>query len=267
MGKRRTAGAASTMNNRAQQVGVSQRLRLEWLEATVNLILAGNESAVIREALNEMLASKLSLNSRAMRGNRQKTISILMKIWRHVPPGLEPLRDEGLRMHPVLDASHRHALHWGMTLAAYPFWGVVAEQAGRLLRLQSTIAAAQIQRRIRESYGERPTVSRATARVLRSFIDWGALADTAAKGVYAQGEQRAIEDGKVVAWLAEALLHGQPSGAAGLTRLLRHPSLFPYRPPYMAASQLAAHSPRLEALRQGLDEEVLMLARARQGSR
>ena len=254
------------MNNRAQQVGLSQRLRLEWLEATVNLILAGNETAAIREALNEMLADKLSLNSHAVRGNRQKTISILMKIWRKVPPGLEPLRDEGLRLHRMLDASHRHALHWGMTLAAYPFWGAVAEHAGRLLRLQSTAAAAQIQRRIRENYGERPTVSRATARVLRSLIDWGALTDTAAKGVYAQGKQRTIEDSKVVAWLAEALLHGQPSAAAGLTKLLRHPSLFPYSLPHLAASQLAAHSPRLEALRQGLDDEVLMLRRQKQSS-
>lgn len=247
------------MNGRAQQVGVSQRLRVEWLEATVNLILAGNDSTAIREALNEMLVDKLSLNSQAVRGNRQKTITILMKIWREVPPGLEPLRDEGLRMHPMLDGNCRHALNWGMTMAAYPFWGVVAEHAGRLVRLQSTAAAAQIQRRIRESYGERPTVARATARVLRSFIDWGVLADTAAKGVYGQAEQREISDPKVIAWLAEALLHWQPSGAAALTRFLRHHSLFPYRLPHFTASQLAAHSPRLEAQRQGLDEEVLML--------
>ena len=247
------------MNERAGQVGISQRLRVEWLEATANLVLTGNGGAAIRDALNEMLAEKLSLNSRAVRGNRQKTITILMKIWCNVPPGLDPLRDDGLAMLPALAADHRHAVHWGMTLAAYPFWGAVATHAGRLLGLQSTAAAAQVQRRVREGYGERQTVSRAAARVLRSFIDWGALADTDAKGVYARGEQRQIEDAKVVAWLTEALLHGQPSGAVTLTRLLRHPSLFPYRLPHLAASRLAAHSPRLEALRQGLDEEVLML--------
>ena len=247
------------MNDRLNQVGISQRLRVEWLEAAVNLILAGNDSASAQEALNEMLADKLSLNSRAVRGNRHKTITILKKIWLDVPMGLEALRDAGLRMQSTLDADHRHAVHWGMTLATYPFWGTVAAQAGRLLRLQSAVAAAQIQRRVRESHGERSTVSRATARVLRSFIDWGVLTDTAAKGVYAQGEQRQIEDAKVAAWLAEAMLHGQSSGTAGLTRLLHHPSLFPYRLPHLAASQLAANSTGLEVLRQGLDEEVLML--------
>ena len=69
-----------------------------------------------------------------------------------------------------------------MALAAYPFWGAVAAQTGRLLRLQGTVAAAQVQRRIKEGYGERDTVSRAARRVLRSFIDWRVLTDTATKG-------------------------------------------------------------------------------------
>ncbi len=194
------------MNERASQVGVSQRLRVEWLEATANLILAGNGVADIRDALNHMLAGKLSVGSGGVRGSRQKTITILMKIWRNVPPGLEPSRDDGLKMLPALDLNHRHAIHWGMTLAVYPFWGMVAAHTGRLLRLQGTAGAAQVQRRVREQHGERQTVSRAVARVLRSFIDWGVLADADAKGIYAQGKQRELGDARVAAWLAEAIL-------------------------------------------------------------
>ena len=47
---------------------------MECLEATVNLILAGNGGPAIRDALDEMLASKLSVSSRAVRGNRRRTI-------------------------------------------------------------------------------------------------------------------------------------------------------------------------------------------------
>ena len=246
------------MNERASQVGVSQRLRVEWLEATANLILAGNGVADIRDALNDMLADKLSIGSSSVRGSRQKTITILTNIWRNVPPGLEPLRDDGLKMLPALDLNHRHAIHWGMTLAVYPFWGMVAAHTGRLLRLQGTAGAAQVQRRVREQHGERQTVSRAVARVLRSFIDWGVLADADAKGIYAQGKQRELGDARVAAWLAEAMLRSRPH-AGGSASLLRHPGLFPYRLPHLAASQVAARSCRLEVLRQGLDEEVLML--------
>ena len=49
------------MNERASQVGVSQRLRVEWLEATANLMLAGNDVAATRDALDDMLANKLSI--------------------------------------------------------------------------------------------------------------------------------------------------------------------------------------------------------------
>ena len=51
----------------------------------------------------------------------------------------------------------------------------------------------------------------------------------------------------------------QASNAADSTRLLRHPCMFPYRLPYWAASELVASSRQLEALRQGLDEEMLIL--------
>ena len=249
------------MTSRLHQVGISQRVRLEWLEEAANLVLAGTGSAAMGEALNVLLASKLSVRSKAVRGSRHKTVTILTKIWGNVPPDLVPLRDDALRMLPTLDDRHRHAIHWGMTLAVYPFWGLVAAHAGRLLRLQGTTAAAQVQRRVREQRGERQTVSRATARVLRSFVDWGALTDADERGIYALGTPRELTDGGVAAWLGEALLRSQRS-AAGSTNLMRHPSLFPYRLPHVTASQLALHCGRLEALRQGLDEEVLMLRRS-----
>ena len=248
------------MNQRASQVGVSQRLRVEWLEATANLMLAGNDVAAIRDALDDMLANKLSIGSSSERGSRQKTVTILMKIWRNVPPDVEPLQNDALQMLPALNLNHRHAVHWGMTLAVYPFWGMVAAHTGGLLRLQGTAVAAQIQRRIREQYGERQTVSRAAARVLRSFIDWGVLADADGKGLYVRGRQRELGDARVAAWLAEAMLRSGPQ-VRGSASPLRHPTLFPYRLPHLAASQLATHSCRLDVLRQGLDEEVLILRR------
>ena len=246
------------MKAMGSQVGISQRVRLEWLEATANLALTGQDRGAVRGALNELLADKLSVNSNAIRGNRQKTITILTKIWHNVPSELAALRDEGLARLPTLDSAHRQALHWGMTIATYPFWGVVAAQAGRLLRLQNTASAAEIQRRVREQHGERQTVSRAAARVMRSFIDWGVLEDTKAKGLYVAGKRREIADPCVAAWLVEALLRSNVGGGKGRA-VLRHPSLFPFQLPQVSAGQLASRSKRLEALRHGLDEETLLL--------
>ena len=62
-------------------------------------------------------------------------------------------------------------VHWCMCMAACPFFGTAADAAGRLLRLQGTAAAAQIQHRLRERLGERETVARAARRVLMASID------------------------------------------------------------------------------------------------
>ena len=242
------------------EVGISQRIRLEWLEATANLVSAGQGKDALRGALNEMLADQLSVNSRAVRGSRHKTITILTKIWHNVPSELVALRDDGLERLPTLDSAHRQAVHWGMTTAAYPFWGVVAASTGRLLRLQTTASAAQVQRRVREQYGERQTVSCATARALRSFVDWGVLEDTESKGLYIAGKQREIADPRIAAWLAEAVLRSHKGGGRS-SRLLHRPVLFPFRLPHFGVSQLALKSSRMESLRQGLDDEVLALRR------
>lgn len=117
-------------------------------------------------------------------------------------------------------------------MAAYPFWSVVAAQVGRLLRLQGVATAAQINRRVQERYGERPTVARATRRVVRSFVEWGVLDDTATRGRYAPAGPRPVSGPELVIWLSEAALHARAGAAA---------------------------SPRLDMVQHGLDSELLVL--------
>jgi hypothetical protein len=247
------------MNGRATHIGFSQRLRLEWLEQTANLTLAGNDAAAISDTLQEVLKDKLSVDGHAVRGNREKAITILMKIWITVPHGLEALRDDGLQILPALLRKDRIAVHWGMALATYPFWGAVAAHTGRLLRLQGTAAAAHVQRRVKEQYGERETASRAARRVLRSFIDWGVLHETEEKGIYRPGELHAIQDPRLIAWLVEASLHARMNGVAAIKDLLDSPSLFPFHLTHIAVGRLASLAPRLELLRHGLDDDLVML--------
>ena len=247
------------MKRRETQVGFSQRIRLEWFEQTVNLILAGNNRSIISKSLRDLLQDKVSVGSKSNRCNREKIITILLRTWLSVPRELETLRDEGLEILRGLSRKDRIALHWGMTLAAYPFWSAVALYAGRLLRLQGTAKASQVQRRVREQYGERETVSRATQRVLRSFIDWGVLKETREKGVYAQGDQYPVEQPRLIAWMVEASLHARANGSAVITDLLDGPSIFPFRLAYIPAEQVASLSLRLEIHHYGPDDDLVKL--------
>ena len=247
------------MNRRANQIGFSQRIRLEWLEQTANLVLAGNDKATVNDSLQELLKDKVSIGGETIRGNREKVITILMKIWLTVPRGLEALRDEGLQIHQGLPRKNRIAVHWGMALAVYPFWGAVAAHTGRLLRLQGTAAAAHVQRRVKEQYGERETAHRAARRVLRSFIDWNVLNETKDKGVYVQGNRHSIQDPRLIAWLVKASLHARENGSAAIKDLLDGPSIFPFRLAHISGEHLVSLSPRLDLLRHGLDENLMML--------
>ena len=249
------------MNKRRAQVGFSQRIRLEWLENTTNLILAGNDETAVKDALRELLADKISVGGHSNRSNREKMITIMTKTWLNVPRGLEELRDEGLGLIRDQHLDQHNAVHWGMVLAVYPFWGAVAAQTGRLLRLQGNVAAVQVQRRMKEGYGERQTVSRSTRNVLRSFMDWRVLTDTATKGVYSQGLRSSVMHPKLVAWLAEAVLRSQARESAGTRDLLEHPAIFPFNLAHLSAARLVSNSPRLETLRHGLNEDLVMLRR------
>ena len=247
------------MNGRDTRIGFSQRIRLEWFEKTANLLLAGNDKALVNDALQHLLRDRVSVGGESARGNREKVITILLKTWIAVPRELEKLRDEGLTILQSLACEDRIAIHWGMALAAYPFLGAVAAHTGRLLRLQGTAAAAHVQRRVREEYGERETVSRATQRVLRSFIDWGVLNETCNKGVYAQGKHCSIEEPRLIAWMMEASLRSRLSGSAAAKDLLDSPNIFPFRLAHISAAQVASLSPRLDILRHGLDDDLVML--------
>ena len=238
------------------QVGFSQRIRLEWLEYLSGLMLQGYSNRQITEALNDLLRERVSVGGTGERTTRDKAVTILMRIWANVPAHLIPFRDDGLHLLQRLPTGDRLAVHWGMSMAVYPFWSLVAETVGRLLRLQGTAHAAQVQRRMREQLGERDTVSRATRRVLRSFIDWGILQETSRAGVYQAPQSRVIRDCELGAWLMEATLiaHGATSGP--VRDLLRSPSLFPFTLEHSLVLGGIKGS-RLEQMRQGLDEDVV----------
>lgn len=247
------------MTRRTDQIGFSQRVRLEWLDRTANLILAGSSKGVVNDALQDLLRDKVSVGGQAERGTREKIISILLKTWLTVPSELEALRDEGLDLLNRIPRSDHLAIHWGMVTAVYPFWSEVATQTGRLLRLQGSAAATHVQRRVREQYGERETVSRATRRVLTSYRDWGVLQETDSKGVYTFGTTLSVDNPRLIAWLTEASLHSRANGSAPLRDLLDGPSFFPFRIKPIQAESLVAASSRLDLLRHGLDDDLVML--------
>ena len=143
-------------------------------------------------------------------------------------------------------------------MAVYPFFANVAEQVGRLIRLQESFTLAQIQRRIREQLGERETVARAARRILSSFVDWKVLERSAKRGNYEGISPRPVTHRRLVAWLIESVLISNSSTSGSLKSIAQAPSLFPFRIDSMNINDLKENE-RLELYRQGLDEDIIML--------
>lgn len=242
---------------RRGQVGFSQRIHLDWLEYTTNLVLAGNPQEEIVAALTERLKEKLSVGNQPERGTRDKAITILTKVWVTVPRELQSLRDEGLDHLRCRGPSDRMLVHWCMCMAVYPFFGTVADTVGRLLRLQGTAGATQVQRRLREQFGERETVARAARRILRAHIDWGVLLETGEKGLYRGAAKHPIDHPSLALWAIKAMLCATGDTPRSASTLLRGPHLFPFDVA-MPSVREAEACEDFEVFRHGIDQKVLI---------
>lgn len=243
-------------NNRDNQIGYNRQVRLEWLDFTASLVASGQPTQKIKEALESYLQDQLSVGSNAVRGSRGKTISILLSIWVTVPKHLIELRDEALSLLKRLSASEHLALHWGMTMTAYPFFGIVADTAGRMLNLQGSVATIMLKNRMREVYGQRETAIRSTRYALYSFTEWGVLSEASESGVYQLTALKSLKDDQLQEWLIKALLISEGKNLAPLNTVLRSPKLFPFQ---FEQPFVARHQTSLEFFRQGLDEEMVLM--------
>lgn len=135
----------------------------------------------------------------------------------------------------------------------------MARQIGRLLALQDQVTQTQIINRLKEQYGDRQTVSRYARFVIRSFIAWGALKDSEAKGCYEKVASVGIIDPNLAILMFESALlaNSEAKGALGL--LLYNPAFFPFQLPVMAGDFILQRSKRIDVVRYGLDDELLIL--------
>ena len=240
-------------------IGYNRMVKLKWLDETLDLYLAGMADAEIYEVLRDRLKDEMSVGREPKRGSREKAITLLLKTWVRVPKALRPTRDEGVTLLRRVRRSDRLPFHWGMTMAVYPFWRVVADVTGRLFRLQGSVAPLQVQRRSKELLGEREVVARSTRYVLRAFADWGVIDDSRNKGEYSPAPPLPVTDTKTAAWLLEAAVLAMPGASIDFVSLVNGPALFPFQIDRIYPEQLL-ESGRLDVVRHGI-EHVLVRAK------
>lgn len=251
------------MARRHEIIGIKQAIRLEWMQKTVNLVLAGLNAHAVRQELHELLAGFYeSAGNTRSKNTRTFLVNNLMRIWVEPEQELIAFREAALQSLRK-NADQSLPIHWAMISAAYPYWFNVARQTGRLLSLQDQVTQLQIINRMKELYGDRQTISRYTKYVIRSFVAWGVLTDTVSKGCYAKAPRIRIDQLDDAALIYESALHAEQVPKLAISLIQSNPAFFPFEIKAMTGVRFAQLSSRVDVSRYGLDDELLVLTGAK----
>ena len=246
--------------NRGRRIGLDRRLELDWLDAVAAQVAAGADETAVRDRLFDLLRDQVG-GERKPGTARHKTVGVLVGAWVLTPKRLTAFRGRAIDLLPSLSPRERLAMHWGMLMPVYPFFGDVACHLGRMLSLQGNLSLAHLTGRMRREWGDRSTVDRAAQRIVRSMVEWDALRDTGVRGVYEANRQPIPLNGDASKLVLEGLLH-YAQRPLPIDDALRHPGLFPFdlnlRPYDLRGSSL------FEIHRLGLDIDMVAL-RSRAG--
>ena len=242
--------------SRRKTIGFDRRLALDRLEATASRVAAGDSLEEVRAGMWDYLEGKVSGDK--FNSDRGKTMTVLTRIWAKVPPPVELLKTRAVAAFQSSKARDHLALHWAMAIASYPVFSDVVATAGRLLTLQDTFSLAQLTNRMVAQWSERPVLVKSTQRIIRSLVDWGALADTDTKGVYGRASKPLPLSREIALLLCEALLLDNEHHSLPANQLLDHPALFPFT--HSVAMADLREAAVFDVHRQGIDGDMVELA-------
>ncbi|OQZ07255.1 MAG: hypothetical protein B6D36_00850 [Planctomycetes bacterium UTPLA1] len=238
-----------------ETIGFDRELRLQWLDAVASRSAARIAVKDVRTWLDKFLSDSVSGDGHS--GNRGKTITVLCRIWVTPPKACRALQELGFRLLPEANPEHRLALHWGMTLAAYPFFGDVMDAIGRLLSIQGDVQRGSVIQRMYENWGQRAAVSRATRAAWQTAIWWGALCQENERGRYTPPRKAIRLSKSLESFLVEAALHWARSKPIAVASLKTLRCMFPFDMSHSATA--IRDSNRVAVTRQGSDLELVRM--------
>lgn len=209
------------MSTSIPQIGFDRLIRLEWADMAMRIRAGTANQDELDALLDEASLAKET---------KRKTGIVLNRLWIAPHPALKDFADRAVELRAEYPRTPAVVFSWGMAVSAYPFFGHVAENLGRLSALHGDCTTAEVHRRMRERYGERETILRATNRVLQSQVDWGVIRHGSDGKQILRERPTHLDANDVAAWLVEAALRcvGRPVPVA---TVMSTPVLFPFVAP------------------------------------
>ncbi len=234
------------MTTSIPQIGFDRLVRLEWADMAMR-VRAGTASSGELSALLDVA----ELGPAA----RKKTRTLLNRLWLEPHPVLQGLADRAVSLRARYPGTLPTIFCWGMAISAYPFFGQVAENIGRLSALHGDCTTAEIHRRMRERFGERETIKRVTNWVIQTQVDWVVIRHGSTRKQVLRQAPIQLGSSEVAAWLVEAAVR-YAGKALPVATLMSMPALFPFVAPGQFAYLLSS-IPTLDVHDQGSGQQFV----------
>ncbi|MCD8293629.1 MAG: hypothetical protein LUE27_00070 [Clostridia bacterium] len=150
-------------------VGLSKKLKLAWLNRTVELILSETQECDLKKELNEYL--KFEIGSAI---NIRKTREILMRVWFYENEYTKKIRTPAIELIKKYP-EYAVGIHWCMILAAYPVFMDLCRIIGKMSEFQDEIFLSNLKKKIFDEWGERSTLLYSTSNVITTLKALDAL--------------------------------------------------------------------------------------------
>lgn len=235
-------------------VGFNRQLWRSWLDAAAAFVAESQDPATLRAQLEPVLTLDM-----AGVDARRKTIDLLLNIWLRTREEIPALWDFAMRWNQTTATpADRLWLHYGLTLAYYPFFRACVAAIGQLGRYGEPLTNRLLVQHVASEMGQLGSLERSTQRVMASLRDWGLVHEAETRFTYAPQAQTLVASHvDLEAWLLACALHAHPAEELPFADLTRLPELFPFR--FGLDLDVLRHQPWFTVERQGAGWEMVRL--------
>lgn len=233
-------------------VGFDQKILLHQLDFMAREIPRTERRDELYEKVDEFLTADI-----AGAKSRLNARTVLFKVWFLGKDEHAALQKQALDLYDLVSDEERVALHWGLTVLAYPFFRDVAIELGQMYKLQDEVSSDQLNRKVKELYGERRRVEVAVSAVLTSLRSWGIIVSEK-RNSQVRGEKVVIRHAGLKEWLTVVLIHALEVDVLPVEQLSSHALLFPF---LLDINSDELSRERFTIIRQGVDMRMVGLVK------
>ena len=211
------------MTEKKITIGFDRYIEREWLDQTAQWASSNLSREQRYQKISEFLADRVQGEH-----SRKLTRTLLLGIWSSKTMATQDYFRRACELWPGANKNERLALHWGLSVAHYPFFASLARLIGRLDRLQGDIHSRELVRRSVELHGDTESVRRATARVLQSLAQWQVLT-MQQLSLFQADKPFKIDNTELLSWLIASIFYSSDQRRLSVNEIVSNPIWFPFQ--------------------------------------